>query len=200
MRVDATDASRMPATRSFSAVPTFYATADALRAEFEAKILGSSELAGGVTPLAYAFFPNNHRFLTATAERMFSHESLVSLTTRLRAWASDVLGVTHATTPQVRVYFVGCSRPLAADRSKAPWHYVLSLTQPSRYPGVLKLEGDKLATPDGRNGFSVTRVIRARLSFNYFVVHRSEMAYAVEPSKQSTNAMNGALLLDGFFW
>jgi hypothetical protein len=154
----------------------------------------------GLTPLTYAFCQNAYQFLTAGAERIFEPEILDDFISALRTWGNRTLGISHVSTPQVRVYVNGCSRNLLCDDVSAPWRYTLSLTKTlrPRKMGPINVLTDN--TSQARKEFSVRQLMNAHLSLNQLLVHRTSNPYSVEVAKASMDPLEGVVFLDGYLW
>jgi hypothetical protein len=184
---------------SFLLETNFFAGADSMRKEFEKQTLGSLDENDGFTPFAYAFEPDAYQFLSASAESLFSAGLLKGLIERLRSWGGERLGLSHVSTPHVRVYINGCSRELLSDSVSAPWHYMLALgNQRAVKAGRIKLV---TGNPDEQERtLTLTRVLSLQLESNQLLVHNTAHAYAIEPIKSSMNPLDGVVFLDGYLW
>jgi hypothetical protein len=178
----------------------FYRMAPALREQFEEQVLIVPEANGGMTPLVYAVSQDRLQFLTATAEHIFTGERLEDLIDRLGAWAGDVLGVSHVSTPQVRVYINGCGRELLQDAVSTQWHYMLSLTRslPRRKTGWVKVVTSSIS--QAADDYSVDQIVSLQLEFNQLLVHKTTHPYGVDVLKTSMNPLDGVVFLDGYIW
>lgn len=176
----------------------FYSKAQTLRSEFDKAMLGEHGQYGGMTPLTYAYYKDAYQFLTAGAERCFSEEVLADLVETLEQWARNVLGASHVSTPQVRVYIRGCSRQLFRDEVTAPWHFMLSLTanDSSRRSGRIRILPEK----DSLSKISINKVVTSVPVFNQLLVHSTHDSYSIEGVETSVNPLEGTVLLDGYMW
>ena len=109
----------------------FYAEAPNFRAQMEKQLLSAIEMNDGLTPFTFAYAADAYQFLTASAERVFSRELLDDVINTLRSWATETLGASCVSTPQVRIYLNGCRRDLLLDSTEARYHWMLSLGPPS---------------------------------------------------------------------
>jgi hypothetical protein len=176
----------------------FYSKAEILRAEFEKAILDESKRSTGMTPLGYAYHNDTYQFLTASAERCFSKEAVSDLIETLQQWGNNVIGTSHVSTPQVRVYIRGCSRELIRDDVATPWHFILSLT-PNRHPDKgcqIKLLRENVQ----ENSPRFHRVLSSFPVFNQLLVHSTREPYSIERIRTSMNPLKGMVFLDGYMW
>jgi hypothetical protein len=179
----------------------FYEMAETLRSQFERAVLDPQGRNGGMTPLSYAYFENGYQFLTASAERLFTKDVVDGLIDRLRRWGNVVLGVSHVSTPQVRVYFNQCSRNLLRDNVSAPWHFILSITLNHRQQSPARIKILKERIPrNTKDEFSVDMIVNSALDFNQLLVHSTRDPYSVGAVKTSMNPLEGTVLLDGYLW
>lgn len=177
----------------------FYDRALMLREQFQHVISSVNPTDPTANPLTYAYQENAYQLVAASAERVFSADLLFSLLDRLRAWARQNLGATHASTPRLHVYINGNQRCFAKDDIRAGWHYLLSLTRnekPSRQVRVLLESASEIW--DSR--FGLGRVTRVNLDFNAILIHDAKRAYGIDRFKGSTNPSEGFVLLDGYLW
>lgn len=178
----------------------FYDQAATLRNQFERIVLSATSTDPTANPLTYAYSENAYHFIAATAERIFSADQLFSLLDRLRVWARERLGATHASTPRVQIYTRGSYRHFAMDDIRVGWHYLFSVTRDekrTRRVNVLLESASEIL--DGF-GLGVRRVARVKLSFNELLVHDAKRAYAIDGGKGSTNPSEALVLLDGYLW
>jgi hypothetical protein len=184
---------------SFRVENDFYSEADALRLQVENAFLGDDKV--GITPLTYVFSESCYQFLTASAESVFTTESLHGLVESLENWGQRELGTSHVSTPQVRVYIHGCERSVLQDAVMLGWHYMLSLTQ-----GERPRKGNRVRIvipdrPERRGGLlSTCDVVDSELRFNRLVVHDTQNAYGIETVHSSMNPLEGTIFLDGYLW
>jgi hypothetical protein len=178
----------------------FYKRAGDLRSQFDQKI-SATQSNGGLTPLGYAFDEDRFQFLTVSPERVFELDILDDLMKRLCSWARGSLGVSHVSTPQVRVYIDGCRRRFLRDDIAADWHYMLSIGGNGRPPksAVVKVVNEAFPR-NTEHQFRIDRVLSAKLDFNQMLLHPSSSPYAVEVGKTSMNPLDGAIFLDGYMW
>jgi hypothetical protein len=182
---------------SYYVVPGFYHGIGLLKEQFEKQLLEGAETNAGMTPLIYAFCPDRYQFLTASAERIFTQDTVEDLIKALRVWANDKLGTSRVSTPHARVYLNGCWRRLVRDDIEASWHYVLPLRPVSH--GRLVLLTDSVR--DGSNGSACGhRLVRSGLVLNELLVHRAREPYGVDHSSRSFNPLEGTAFLDGYLW
>src|SRR5215467_10924444 len=97
----------------------FCKPAHTLRAQFEKHVPSSPGDSDGMTSLTYAFCQDAYQFLTASADHVFSQDTLRDFMDHLGHWARQALGTTYVSTPQVRVYINGCGRELLQDSVSA---------------------------------------------------------------------------------
>jgi hypothetical protein len=184
---------------SFRSEEDFYPDADALRLQLEDSI--STRDPAGVTPLAYVFSENRYRFLTASAESLFTAASLQMIVENLAAWGQAELGTSHVSTPQVRVYIGGCERAVLQDAVMLGWHYMLSLTRAER---SRKTDRVRIVIPDRteRKGllFGNCNLVESELKFNRLLVHDTQNAYGIQSVHASMNPLAGTIFLDGYLW
>ncbi|HEY2913387.1 MAG TPA: hypothetical protein VGK21_08515 [Candidatus Angelobacter sp.] len=177
----------------------FYSKAEILRAEFEKALLGEGKLNAGMTPLGYAYHKDTYQFLTASAERCFSEEAISELIETLQQWGNNVVGASHVSTPQVRVYIRGCSRKLIRDDVTTPWHFLLSLT-PNTHPDKscqIKILRENVP---GNSSSRLHRVLSSFPVFNQLLVHSTRELYSIEGVQTSMNPLKGMVFLDGYMW
>ena len=186
---------------SFYLDNNFFPAADVLWAQFERLMSMSVPANNSLTPLSYAFCHNAYQFLTAGVERVFEPDVLDDLIAALRAWGSRVLGTSHVSTPQFRVYINGCSRKLLCDDVSAPWHYALSLTKslPPRKTGPVNLLTESVSS-QARQDFAIRKLTNSHLSFNQLQVHKTSNPYSIDGATTSMNPLEGVVFLDGYFW
>jgi hypothetical protein len=177
----------------------FYSKAETLRGEFDKAILGQNGQHGGITPLAYAYSENAYQFLTAGAERCFSEAVVADVIGALERWGNAVLGTSHVSTPQVRVYVRGCSRKLYRDNVAAAWHFVLSLTANHIRVKRCKISILRESIP-GKGSLSIDKIVNSAPVFNQLLVHSTREPYSVEGAHTSMNPLEGTVLLDGYMW
>ena len=180
----------------------FYPKAQTLRREFDKAMLGEDGQYSGMTPLAYAFYKDTYQFLTAGAERCFSENLRADLIETLQQWGTNVLGASHVSTPQVRVYIRGCSRKLFRDNVTAPWHFMLSLTenQKSRKSCRIRILTESIPEEDRSGKFTINKVVTSVPVFNQLLVHSTREPYSIEGVETSVNPLEGTVLLDGYMW
>lgn len=190
-----------PPRMSFYLENNFFHAADVLSKQFERLMSMSVPANNSLTPLSYAFCHNAYQFLTAGVERIFEPEVLEDLIAALRAWGTRVLGTSHVSTPQFRVYINGCKRNLLCDDVSAPWRYALSLTQclPPRKMGAVNLLMESISSPTRRD-FPVRKLTNSHFSFNQILVHKTSYPYSIDPATTSMNPLEGVVFLDGYFW
>jgi hypothetical protein len=190
-----------PMPRPYFIESSFFSGAEQLRDQFETQISQSVEMNDGLTPLLYGYNRNVYRFLTSTAERIFSRELLEELMTALRNWAVRQTGASRISTPQLRVYINGCWRDLLRDNIDAQWHWMLSLGRPAnRKIGRLKVLTETISSTPGDDSLSLERVLDMQLRFNSLLVHPAANAYSIEVIKGSMDPLEGAVFLDGYMW
>jgi hypothetical protein len=179
---------------------SFYNRIDTLREQFERKV-AATESNGGMSPLHYAFYPDNFQFLTVNAGLLFTQEILEHLMETLRTWASSSLDASHVSTPQVRIFINSCRRKFLRDRVDARWHYMLSITRvgPREKGGFIKVLSEGFPT-SARVDFRINRVASSRLGFNEFAIHSVNSPYAVESRVGSMNPLEAVVFLDGYLW
>lgn len=177
----------------------FYSKAEILRAELEKAMLGEHGRNACMTPLSYVYYRDAYQFLTAGAERCFSEEVVADLIETLQQWADNVLGASHVSTPQVRVYIRGCSRKLLRDDVTMPWHFLLSLTshQSSRKSSQIRILRENT---QGNGSFRFRRVLSSFPVFNQLLVHSAREPYSVDGMQTSMNPLEGMVFLDGYMW
>jgi hypothetical protein len=179
---------------------SFYERTEALRSQFEESVRGQGGQSGGMTPLTYAFCENRYQFLTASAERLFDKEATYDLMNKLSHWGNSMLGVSHVSTPQIRVYINGCARKLVRDNVNASWHFVLSIARCQSRPRAAQIEILKerfLGKKDKH--MSINKIVRSMLAFNQLLVHSTRDPYAIAGSA-SMNPLEASVLIDGYLW
>jgi hypothetical protein len=187
-------------TEAFLVQDDFYDQATTLRTQFEQVVSSITSTDPATNPFTYAFCENAYQFIAASSERIFNANLLFCLLDRIRAWARQNLGATHASTPRVQLYIQGSHRNLAKDDIRVGWHYLFSLTrnekQARRANVILESASEILEGV----GFKVSRVERVNLSFNDFLVHDAKRLYGIDRVKGSANPIEGMLLLGGYLW
>ena len=178
----------------------FYPGAQTLRGEFDRSMLGENGQYSGLTPLTYAYYKDAYQFLTAGAERCFSESLLTNLVEALKQWATNVLGASHVSTPQVRVYIRGCSRKLFRDNVTAPWHFILSLTGNKNSRKSCRIRILRESTPGKDKLISMNKTVSLVPMFNQLLVHSTNEPYSIEGVETSANPLEGTVLLDGYMW
>lgn len=177
----------------------FYSGAQTLRNQFDKAILGQNGEHGGLTPLAYAYYENAYRFLTAGAERCFSDDIVADLIETLTRWGSNVLGTSQVSMPQVRVYVKGCSRKLFRDDVCAPWHFILSLTSNHSRQRRCRIKILREVLPE-KGRVTITKIVSSVPAFNQLLAHSTREPYSVEGTSTSMNPLEGTVFLDGYMW
>jgi len=173
----------------------FFDGADGLRTQFEKACAAGSRNEMG--PLSRVEAGKAYSFLTTTAEQVFSHALVFSFLNRLRGWGMEKIGACHTSTPQVHVYAQGCARAMAPDATPASHHYVYSLAR--EVPAQIQI----LATDGSRKnwlGIGVNRLSSVRLGFNSLLVHRADLAYAVQRPREVKSIPGAAVFLHGYIW
>jgi hypothetical protein len=194
----------LPPKQDFLGLPIrveehFYETAGTLRRQIENRVAPPNGLADAASPLRYAYSEQIYQHLTAMAEEMLTRDILFDLLDRLRSWAQKSLGASYASTPRMQIYIDRCWRKIVRDDINAKWHYILCLTQNPKHRRMIKLLTD--STPNGQNArFTVGRVVTIELHFNELLVHDSGIPFGIADTKASTNPLEGAIYLDGYFW
>lgn len=178
----------------------FYDQASTLRSQFERVASAVSSMDPSVNPFLYAYTEHAYQIITATAERIFTADLLFSLLDRLRAWASQNLRVTHASTPRVQVCIGGSRRHFAKDDIRARWHYLLSLTRNEKHADRVKVLVESGCDDLDGVGAGVTQVTTLKLTFNELLVHDARRAYGIHRSSGSINPAKAIVLLDGYLW
>lgn len=174
----------------------FYEKANALRAEFDEKLLKAADINAGATPLAYVYSEKKCQFLSASAEQVFTHAILNDLIDRISTWSSKQLGTLHVSTPQIRLFLAGCKRHLLRDDIRVQWHYLLSLSLKWPRGSYFKV----LPSGNRNSRFEIAQMLKSELAFNQFVVHSVEDAYGIDFSGKTMNPVHGIVLLDGYLW
>ncbi len=180
----------------------FFELADALRKQFEDKILNSAQEEAGVTPLQFAFSRNNYQFLTTSAERVFTPDLLEAFNDRLRLWGNQLLKASHVhvSTPQLRVFLTGFSRNLLKDEVNAVWHFGLSLTRrDGRGKGRVRVL-ENIFPEDRVARLAMHDFTTVELEFNRLFVHSTLHPYGIEPASGSATILDATVLLDGYLW
>ncbi len=174
----------------------FYEKASSLHAEFEEKLLNTTQTNAGMTPFTYVYSEDKYQFLTVSAEQVFTQAILGDLIDRISTWAAKSLDTFHVSTPQVRLFIAGCRRHLVRDNINVPWHYLLSLTVNWPRGSCIKV----FQGSNAENQSSVAQIVKSELAFNQFVVHNAEDAYGIDFSGKVMDPMRGIVLLDGYLW
>ena len=163
-----------------------------MRGAFERTLLAAAR--EGATPLSYAFWPAQYRFLTAGAAKFIDPGDLTSFMTRIGGWARQHVGAASISTPQLRVYTGGCRRSLARDETAGEWRYCYSLT--------LRPRTGRMDVLDGLTDSRRSRVIRtARFNFEpgALFVHNARCSYRVQV-RGDAEPLDGLVFLDGYLW
>jgi len=189
---------RFPSTSHFRLVNAFYSGIDGLRAQFEIAVSGALESKGDPYPLKYAFLDGGYQFLTVGADNVFPPDKVHDLLENLRGWALKELGVSHVSTPQLRIYVNESYRTMARDDTKAGWHYLLAPSAGDR--ASVKILTDAEGGEGRRSIWSVSGTATVRLQFNQLLVHRSNCFYSIETMRASSNPREGIVFLDGYLW
>lgn len=190
-----------PPEAPFRLQENFYAEARNFRAQMEKQLLSAIEMNDGLTPFTFAYAADAYQFLTASAERVFSRELLDDVINTLRSWATETLGASCVSTPQVRIYLNGCRRDLLLDSTEARYHWMLSLGPPSGgSPARIRLLTQSIAADVTGDSMTIDRVASLYLLFNQLLVHESSSAYGIEAGKGSINPLEAAVFLDGYLW
>lgn len=203
LRADNKERSAVPQIplKPFRLETDFYKMASTLRAQFRNKVAGSFQTGVGITPLAYAFSEDAYQFLCAGAESIFTRDILDDLLNRLGSWASEALGTSHVSTPQVRIFIDGCWRSLLRDEVSAKWHYILSLSNEHRKKlDRIKVLIDGSSAHKDERSAHLGRVLSFQMKFNQLLVHDVGSPYEIEPIKTSMNPLDATFLLDGYLW
>jgi hypothetical protein len=174
--------------------------AENLRGQFEQKISAAIQLNDGLTPLLYAYGEDGYQFLTASAERIFPAELLDGLLDFIRTWASQTIGVSCTSTPQLRVFTHGSYRGLFSDNVKAGWHWMMGLSGRGKATSRLRLSIESIAADAASLSVRVDRITSHQLEFNQLLVHRTSCPYAIEQAKCSANPLEAPVFLDGYLW
>jgi hypothetical protein len=187
------------AQASFRIENDFYPEAGVLRAQLEESLSRRDQ--AGVTPLSYVFSKNRFRFLTASAETLFTPDALRNLIETLANWGQNELGCAHVSTPQVRIFIGGCERSVLQDAVMLGWHYMLSLSQPgspAKSERVQILIGNRF---DGKNRLlGMCDMLESDLRSNRLIVHDTQDAYGIELHHHCMNPLEATVFLDGYFW
>jgi hypothetical protein len=190
-----------PPDAPFRLEENFYAEARNLRAQMEKQLLSAIEMNDGLTPFTFAYAADAYQFLTASGERVFSRELLDDVINTLRSWATETLGASCVSTPQVRIYLNGCRRDLLLDSTEARYHWMLSLGPPSGgRPARIRLLTQSIAAEVSGDSMTIDRVATLHLLFNQLLVHESSSAYGIEAGKGSIDPLEAAVFLDGYLW
>ncbi len=198
-KLQTNSAGQSAAQVSFRIENNFYPVADALRSQLEESVSRRDQ--AGVTPLSYVFSKSRFHFLTASAETVFSPDSLQRLIESLASWGQNELGCSHVSTPQLRVYVGGCQRSILQDAVMLGWHYMLSLSQPHK-SGKSERVQVLISNPhNSRNRLlGVCDMMEADLRFNRLIVHDTQNAYGIELHHDCMNPLEATVFLDGYFW
>jgi hypothetical protein len=178
----------------------FYDQASRLRTQFDRMFSTLAPTDPSANPLVYAYSQDAYQFLSASADRVFSADLVFGLLSRLRAWATESVGATHASTPRVQIYIGGSHRHVARDDVDVRWHYLISLTQSARRTRHINLVVESGHHGAQGAGTSVSRLAKIQLKFNELLVHDARQPYGVELAKGSVNPLEGMVLLDGYVW
>ena len=180
----------------------FFDLADALRKQFEDRMLNSAQEDAGVTPLQYAFSKDQFQFLTISAARVFTPDLLESFNDRLRLWGNQLLqgSHVHVSTPQLRVFHAGLIRNLLRDDVSAVWHFGLSLTRrDGRGKGRIRVL-ENIFQEDRVTRLAMHDFTTLELEFNRLFVHSTLHPYSIEPASGSSTILDATVLLDGYLW
>jgi hypothetical protein len=190
-----------PPEAPFRLEENFFADARNFRAQMEKQLLSAIEMNDGLTPFTFAYAADAYQFLTASAERVFSRELLDDVINTLRSWATETLGASCVSTPQVRIYLNGCRRDVLLDSTEARYHWMLSLGPPSGgSPARIRLLTQRIAAEVTGDSMTIDRVASLYLLFNQLLVHESSSAYGIDAGKGSINPLEAAVFLDGYLW
>jgi hypothetical protein len=177
----------------------FFVSADRLRLQLEEGLISADH--AGITPLTYVFSENRYSFLATAAADVFAPESIDEFIHYLGNWGRVELGVSHVSSPQVRVFTRGCGRELLTDAVVSGWHYVLCLT---RGNGDGKNERVRIVAPTqeatGLEHLHACDLVTCELKFNRLLVHDSQAAYAIDSNCTVMNPLQASVLLDGYLW
>lgn len=195
-----THANRRPSPQSLHLESDFYDEASDLWEHGAKQISEASGLNSNQSLLSYVFSENAYQLITARADQVFARDMLARLIERTRAWSQQNLGLSHVSTPQLRIYASGCWRNVMRDDIPASWHYILALTKSSSNSlGKLKIVTE--ATSDAaKSRISAARVVTTRLTFNQFLTHDVNMPYGVDVAKTSRGPLEGMVFLEGYIW
>jgi hypothetical protein len=178
----------------------FYPAAPLLRERFERQLHLVTEAEAGITDFKYTFSVGAYQFLTAAVDNFLSGDELHGFIDSLRAWAAGILGTSHVSTPQARMFLAGCERKTLKDEVAASWHYIFSLTRersPARNSIVTVVSnGPRQAQLKSR----INEMFALQLPFNQLLVHRTDDPYRIDFRGRSMDPREGLLLLDGYFW
>lgn len=178
----------------------FYEKAEVIRSQFEKQVTSTIPWEAD-NPLVYTFAERAYQFLSANVDNIFTRDSLLDFMDRLRAWSRQTLGVTHASSPRLRVYVKGCWRALLRDDASTQWHYLYCLTRNgSDRTGRLKLLSSSFSKTARNYALSAGRVINHEFRFNQLLLHDSAKAYAIDSVRSSMNPIDGLVVLDGHLW
>jgi hypothetical protein len=190
-----------PPEAPFRLEDNFFADARNFRAQMEKQLLSAIEMNDGLTPFTFAYAADAYQFLTASAERVFSRGLLDDVINTLRSWATETLGASCVSTPQVRIYLNGCRRDVLLDSTEARYHWMLSLGPPSGgSPARIRLLTQRIAAEVTGDSMTIDRVASLYLLFNQLLVHESSSAYGIDAGKGSINPLEAAVFLDGYLW
>ncbi len=178
----------------------FCSNADEFWLQIEEAVSSASTSNGGVTPFTYAFVPGIYQFLTVGGGEIFTPDLLQDFIDELSSFAREKLNLQNVSTPQLRLYIKGCSRPLVRDDVEAGWHYILCLTPPARRRSMqVNVAGQ--AVKSGKSPLlTLQRVLRFQLEFNQLLVTNAEYLYSIETGSTSMNPLEGGVFLDGYIW
>jgi hypothetical protein len=178
----------------------FYSNADEFWLQIEEAVSSASASNGGITPFTYAFVPGIYQFLTVGGGEIFTPDLIQDFIDELSSLAREKLNLQNVSTPQLRLYIKGCSRPLVRDDVEAGWHYILCLTPPARRRSMqVNFAGP--AVQSGKSSLlTLQRVLRFQLEFNQLLVMNAEYLYGIEARSPSMNPLEGLMFLDGYIW
>jgi hypothetical protein len=188
-------------SKLFHVQSNFSSQTELIRQQFDAQLYGATGQAGGISRLSYAFSAGAYGFLTANAEQLFARTQLDGLLDEIAEWATQALGTSYVSTPQVRVYIAGCSRTFARDEVDAKWHYLIWLT---RFPEGMKSRGRVRLITDGnsspRYSLTIHRTVDLEPKYNDLIVHDTACSYSLEMRNLSMDPSEAVVFLDGYLW
>ncbi len=110
-------------------VPDFFAEAEELRSEFEARVGPARRADPARFAWDYWHVPDQYAYLRTAPRKFFNAVRYGRLVAALRAWGAEHLGCGQITEPWLSYYIDGCHQELHTDVVQGPFAFVYSLTR-----------------------------------------------------------------------